>query len=146
MWKAGDRLAHRYNSDLGPGRVIDVSGRRLRVEFPDHQEILSFAVNADALAPLELASGSRARIEATGEIVTVEVGTEGDTVRITDGRELSLRELWPLPEEVSPIDRLARGEIGAREDFVNRLDGLRLQRLRGADGLGSFLEIGRAHV
>jgi len=139
MWKAGDRLAHRYNSDLGPGRVIDVSGRRLRVEFPDHQEILSFAVNADALAPLELASGSRARIEATGEIVTVEVGTEGDTVRITDGRELSLRELWPLPEEVSPIDRLARGEIGAREDFVNRLDGLRLQRLRGADGLGSFL-------
>ena len=141
MWKLGDRLAHRYNSDLGPGRVVDLSGRRVRVEFPyaGDGEVLSFAVDSDALAPLVLVSGSRARVEASGEIVTVESAIGGGRFRLADGREMELRDLWPQPEEVSPIDLLARGEVGAWEDFANRLDGLRLQRRRRADGLGSFL-------
>ncbi|MEM7349743.1 MAG: SNF2-related protein [Acidobacteriota bacterium] len=141
MWNVGDRLAHRYNSDLGPGRVVELRGRMVRVDFPysPEGEILSFSIGSDALAPLELAPGSRARVEATGEIVTIEASAEEGGFQLGDGREMTLRELWPLPEEVSPIDRLARGEIGAWEDFANRLDGLRLQRLRQADGLGSFL-------
>ncbi len=139
MWKPGDRLSHRDNPELGPGRVVAASARRLRVEFPDIGEILSFGADSDALEPLLLAAGSRARVEATGEIVTVLGMTASAQVRLVDGRELPLAELWSLPEVPSPIDLLARGEIGAWEDFANRLDGLRLRRLRQADGLGSFL-------
>ncbi len=139
MWKPGDRLVHRYNSDLGPGRVIDSSNRRLLVEFPDSGQILAFGANSDALTALEIAAGSQARVETTGEVVTVEATTHSGMVRLTDGRQLALEELWPLPEANQPIDALARGEVGAWEDFINRLDGLRLERLRQADGLGSFL-------
>ncbi len=139
MWKPGDRLCHRYNPDLGPGRVVTVDSRRLLVEFPDGGEFLTFAADSDALAPLELAAGSRVRIEATGEIATIESAARSGSVRLSDGRELALSLVWPLPEMGSPVGALARGEVGAREDFLNRLDGLRLGRLRQADGLGSFL-------
>ncbi len=139
MWKPDDRICHRYNPDLGPGRVIGTSGRQLRVEFPDSGEVLSFAADSDALAALELAAGSRARVEATGEVVTIASAAAGELVRTSDGRELPLAELWPLPEARSPVELLARGETGAWEDFLNRLDGLRLRQLRQADGLGSFL-------
>ncbi len=139
MWKQGDRLSHRYNPDLGPGLVVESTGRRLWVEFPDSGQILVFGADSDALAPLELAAGSRARIEATGEVVVVEEVAESGLVRVAGGRRLPLSELWPLPEANQPIEALARGETSAWEDFVNRLDGLRLRRLRQADGLGSFL-------
>ncbi len=139
MWKLGDRLCHRYNPDLGPGRVVEANSRRLRVEFPDSEEILTFGADSDALVPFELAAGRRARVEATGEVVTVEGVAESGLVRLVGGRELALSELWPLPVVSSPIEALARGDVGVREDFLNRLDGLRLRRLRQADGLGSFL-------
>ena len=139
MWKPGDRLSHRFNPDLGPGRVVELSGRRVLVDFPYSEEVLSFAANSDALAPLELLPGSRVRLESTGEDATVEEVLENGELRLTDGRQLTSRELWPLREEPSLIDRLARGEIDAWEDFANRLDGLRLARLRQADGLGTFL-------
>ncbi|MEM7585739.1 MAG: helicase-related protein [Acidobacteriota bacterium] len=139
MWQLGDRLSHRFNPDLGPGRIVEVSGRRVRVEFPLEGEILSFANDADALAPLHLTPGSRVRVEATGEVASIsEVTASGDAI-LEDGRRLTQREIWPLPESPSPVDQLARGEVGAWEDFANRLDGLRLQQLRQADGLGSFL-------
>src|SRR5262249_58636052 len=59
--------------------------------------------------------------------------------RLADGREVPFDALWPLPAEVSPVERLARGNVDGCEDFANRLDGLRLQRIRQAGGLGSFL-------
>ena len=34
MWKVGDRLTHRHNPELGPGRVVSVEGRSVVVEFP----------------------------------------------------------------------------------------------------------------
>lgn len=139
MWKTGDRLSHRYNAELGPGRVVEVSGRRVRVEFPDSDQVLAFSASSDALAPLEVAAGSRVRVEATGEVATVDaVGKDGRLI-LEGGRAVSPREIWPLPQELTPVDLLARGEVGAREDFLNRLDGLRLARLRQADGLGTFL-------
>ena len=33
-WQTGDRLMHRLNPDLGPGRVTAVNGRTLSVVFP----------------------------------------------------------------------------------------------------------------
>ncbi len=139
MWNSGDRLSHRFNADLGPGLVIAVEGRVVKVLFPESGEARTFAVGSDALAPLALVAGGRARIAASGEVVRVAELDEDGGARLTDGRELPAEELWPLPDEPSPIDALARGKIGSPKDFANRLDALRFERLRQADGLGSFL-------
>ncbi len=104
MWKPGDRLRHRYNPDLGPGRVVESNSRRLLVEFPDSGEILAFGADSDALATLELADGSRARVEATGEEVIVETVSESGQVFLADGRRLLLSDLWPLTETSSPVE------------------------------------------
>ena len=113
-------------------------GRSLQVEFPDSRQTLSFAAGTDALLPLTVTPGGRARLEATGEVVVVEACEEGLCL-LADGREIPLDDLWPLAAEISPVERLARGNVDGFEDFVNRFDGLRLQRIRQAGGLGSFL-------
>jgi ATP-dependent helicase HepA len=138
MWKPGDRLTHRFNPELGPGEVREVRGRQLSVYFRDAEQTLGFAVNADALVPLTLVPGSRVRLESTGETVVVESCSDGRCL-LEDGRTVAAGELWPLPVELPPLDRLARGRVDAFEDFANRIDGLRLLRIRQADGLGSFL-------
>jgi ATP-dependent helicase HepA len=138
MWKPGDRLTHRLNPDLGPGRVREVRGRSVVVDFPETGETLTLAADTEALVPFTLTPGTRARLETTGEAVVVETCEEGHC-RLADGREVPLESLWPLPAEVPPLERLARGQLDGFEDFANRLDGLRLERLRQAEGLGSFL-------
>jgi ATP-dependent helicase HepA len=138
MWQPGDRVSHRFHAELGPGRVVEVEGRRLRVEFPDSGQTLSFATGTDALVALTVTPGGRARLEPSGEIVTVESCRDRRCL-LADGREVALEDLWPLPADVAPLERLARGTVDACEDFANRLDGLRLLRLRRAGGLGSFL-------
>lgn len=138
MWKPGDRVTHRFHAELGPGRITAVQGRRLQVEFPDAGETLIFASGTDGLVPLTVTPGGRARLDPSGELVVVESCEEGRCV-LADGRVVALDELWPLPAEVAPAERLARGNLDAFEDFANRLDGLRLQRIRQAGGLGSFL-------
>jgi ATP-dependent helicase HepA len=138
MWKPGDRVSHRFHAELGPGRIVAVEGRSLRVEFPDANQTLSFAAGTDALVPLTVQPGGKARLAGMDEIVVVESCEEG-LCRLADGREVPFDELWPLPAEISPVERLARGNVDGFEDFTNRLDGLRLQRIRQAGGLGSFL-------
>lgn len=139
MWNPGDRLSHRYNPELGPGKVIALTGRRLLVYFPESDEALRFAANTDALEPLVLVPGCRALHEPSKERVTVENEVETGVYRLEDGREVPIQELWPLPAETSPVEQLARGKIDPYGQFLNRLDALRLTRLREADGLGSFL-------
>jgi ATP-dependent helicase HepA len=131
MWKPGDRVTHRFHSELGTGRIVAVQGRSLKVEFPEAGQELSFAAGTDALVPLAIVPGGRARLEPSGELVVVESCEEGRCV-LADGREVD-------PAEVSPVERLARGQVDGFEDFANRLDGLKLQRIRQAGGLGSFL-------
>ncbi len=138
MWTPGGRVTHRFHAELGPGRILEAQGRSLRVEFPDAGQTLSFAIGTDALIPLTVTPGGRARLEPSGEIVIVESCEEGRCF-LADGREVALDDLWPLPAEISPVERLARGQGDAFEDFANRLDGLRLLRVRRAGGLGSFL-------
>jgi ATP-dependent helicase HepA len=141
MWKPGDRLTHRLNPALGPGRVTAVAGRSLTVQFPDSGETLTLAAGDSALVPLILAPGARARLETSGETVVVAalLGGASRMVRLDDGRQVAADQLWPLPAEPSPLERLERGSVDSFEDFANRLDGLRLARLREAEGLGSFL-------
>lgn len=138
MWKPGDRLTHKFNPEMGPGQVVEVQGRTVLVNFPDSGQTLSLAKDSNALVPLALRPGGRARLEGTGETVVV-ASCEGGVCRLEDGREVPVSDLWPLPAELPPAERLARGQVDSYDDFVNRLDGLRLQRIRQAGGLGSFL-------
>ena len=57
MWKTGDRLTHRENPGLGPGRVAAVAGRVMDVEFPAEGARLRLAADSPALTLLELRPG-----------------------------------------------------------------------------------------
>jgi ATP-dependent helicase HepA len=138
MWNPGDRVTHRFHAELGIGRITKIRDRKLLVQFPESGQQLIFAAGTDALVPLTVEPGGRARLDPSGEIVVVE-SCEEDVCRLTDGREVALDDLWPIPAEVPPLERLARGTVDAAEDFANRMDGLRLERIRQAGGLGSFL-------
>ena len=48
-WSVGDHLTHRFNPELGTGRVTAIEGRVIVVEFP--AATLQFAANSDALVP-----------------------------------------------------------------------------------------------
>ena len=137
-WKPGDRLTHRYNSELGVGLVSEVQGRTVVVEFPVTGHVLRLAAGSDAIQPLELRRGLRARLLSTGEPVIIESAGDG-RVELADGREVDEQDVWPVDEEDSLIDRLAAGKIDNLEHFSLRLNGLHLANLREADGLGSFL-------
>jgi hypothetical protein len=49
IWSAGDHLTHRFNPELGIGRVTAIEGRVIVVEFP--AATLRLAANSDALIP-----------------------------------------------------------------------------------------------
>ena len=51
MWKIDDRVTHRYNTDLGVGRVAALEGRNLVVEFAQTKTVLRFGAATDALIP-----------------------------------------------------------------------------------------------
>ena len=59
MWKPGDRVTHRFHSELGTGRIVAVQGRSLKVKFPEAGQELSFAAGTDALVPLAIVPGGR---------------------------------------------------------------------------------------
>ncbi|MEO6323725.1 MAG: helicase-related protein [Thermoanaerobaculia bacterium] len=137
-FKRNDKLLHRFNLDLGPGRVEEVEGRRIVVHFPKTGTRLTLAGDDAALRPLVLVEGQRARIEATNEEVIVAEKLD-DSYRLADGRLVADKDIWPLVTPDDPLDRLAALEIDRAAAFRNRLDGMFIQRLRQAKGLGSFL-------
>jgi ATP-dependent helicase HepA len=138
-WKPGDRLRHRFNPDLGPGLVRAVEGRTLVVHFPVTGESLRIAAGSDAILPLEFSVGSRGLLHGSGATVCVESVLRPGRVRLADGREVDETDLWPLPIDESPAERLAVGEVDSLEQLSLRLDALHLAAVREADGLGSFL-------
>jgi ATP-dependent helicase HepA len=105
-WSVGDHLTHRFNPELGTGRVAAIEGRVLVVHFPQTAATLRLAATSDALVP----EAERAR-----------------------RRDRSL------------FERLAEGDEDDAEDFLTRVDILRLLTTREANGLGSFLG-GRVHL
>ena len=50
-WSVGDHLTHRFNPELGTGRVTAIEGRVLVVHFPQTGATLRLAATSDALAP-----------------------------------------------------------------------------------------------
>src|SRR5204863_3967838 len=49
-WSVGDHLTHRFNPELGTGRITAIDGRVL-VEFPKTGTTLRLAATSDALVP-----------------------------------------------------------------------------------------------
>ena len=50
-WSVGDDLTHRFNPELGSGRVTAIEGRVLVVHFPHSGATLRLAATSDALVP-----------------------------------------------------------------------------------------------
>jgi hypothetical protein len=59
------RVRHRFNPELGPGRVVAVHERSLEVEFPATGEILRVSRTSDVLREIEFSSGSRAGLRSS---------------------------------------------------------------------------------
>ena len=138
--RIGTKVLHKYNRDLGPGRVEEAAARRVVVFFPRTGERLTFGAGDTGLKPLELSPGRDARVEETGEIVTLASKERGATAwTTTDGRTIEEDVLWPAEIPQDPVERLAGLDVDRAAAFRNRLDGLYLQRMRQAKGLGSFL-------
>lgn len=138
--RIGTKVLHKYNRDLGPGRVEEVSDRRIVVFFPRTGERLTFGAGDAGLKPLELSPGRDARVEETGEVVTLAGRERGTNLwTTTDGRLIDDNALWPAEIPQDPVERLAGLDVDRAAAFRNRLDGLFLQRMRQARGLGSFL-------
>lgn len=143
--RPGDLVLHRFNSELGPGRVESLQGRHVTIVFPRAQARLTFAAADSALAPLLLEVGARVRVESDGRTARVQSLSaprspdERVLYRLDDGTLVSAAEIWPAQAPQGPLERLKALDADGCAAFVNRLDGLRLQRTRQARGLGSFL-------
>jgi len=138
-WKAGDRLTHRYNPELGPGLVSEVEGRTVVVEFPESGTVLRLSADSDAIRPLEFRPGSPVRLLSSGERAMFDALTIEGKALLADGREVDPLDLWPVDVGESLTERLALGQADRLDAFALRLDSLHLAALREADGLGSFL-------
>jgi ATP-dependent helicase HepA len=138
-WKTGDYLTHRFNPELGIGRVTGLETRVLVVEFPRSGATLRLAANTDALTPVDLSPGRPVRITDTHEHTTIVARLPDGTMQLANGRTTSSHALWPVELEGALLERLAVRDLDDVEDFVTRLDILHLLALREADGLGSFL-------
>ena len=136
--RKGDRLFHRFNLDLGAGRVEEVAGRRLVVWFPKADTRLTLAAGDAALRPVHFEAGQRVTAGPGGEAAVL-AALEGETALLSDGRRVPLSGIWPVEPPSAPLERLAALDVESVAAFVNRLDGLRLEGTRQAHGLGSFL-------
>ena len=95
-WAIGDFLTHRFNPELGIGRVTAVEGRALVVEFPRSGKSLRLAANTDALIPVDpdAEAGERTLVDrlASGDLDDV-----GDFLTRLDALHLlGLREAGGL--------------------------------------------------
>jgi ATP-dependent helicase HepA len=57
-WAPGDQLTHRFNPELGIGRVTALDGRTIVVEFPTARTTLRLAASTDALVPVDPNAGA----------------------------------------------------------------------------------------
>jgi ATP-dependent helicase HepA len=138
-WSIGDYLTHRFNPELGVGRVTAIETRALVAEFPRTGTTLRLARDTDALLPVDLSPGRPVRINASREHSTVAAQLPDGRLALANGHTEPADALWPLEFEGALLDRLVLGDLDEVEDFEVRVRMLQLLALREADGLGSFL-------
>src|SRR5215203_501208 len=81
-WSVGDHLTHRFNAELGTGRVTALDGRALVVHFPKSGTTLRMAAASDALVP-EAAPDQRQR-SILERLAAGEIGEAEDFVTRVD--------------------------------------------------------------
>ena len=135
----GSYLTHRFNPELGIGRITELDRRTLVVEFPRAKTTLRMAANAEALVAVDLTPGRPVRITASHEESAIASQLPDGTFALVNGRTVSAHAMWPLELEGALLERLALGDLDDVDDFVTRMNVLHLLALREADGLGSFL-------
>jgi ATP-dependent helicase HepA len=138
-WTAGDYLTHRYNPELGIGRVMAVNARAVDVSFPRSKTTLRLARDTDALRPVDLSPGRPVRVTATREETVIAERLADGTLALANGRVEPADALWPMELEGALFERLALGDVDSVRDFAIRLKILQLLDVREAGGLGSFL-------
>jgi ATP-dependent helicase HepA len=138
-WRSGDYLTHRFNPELGIGRITAIETRTIVIDFPRTNTRLRVAADSDALVRIDLSAGRRVRLVATGEETTIIRGDGDSGVVLANGETVAPFALYPLTLEGDLIERLALGDVDDVEDFQLRLDILHLLEIREANGLGSFL-------
>ena len=138
-WITGDYLTHRYNPELGVGRVSATDARTVTVSFPRSKTTLRLARATDALRLVDLSPGRPVRVTATREETTVAERLPDGTLALANGRIEPPDALWPMELEGALFERLALGEVDSVRDFAIRLKVLQLLDVREAGGLGSFL-------
>jgi ATP-dependent helicase HepA len=78
-WAPGDHLTHRFNPELGIGRVTAIEGRTIVVEFPDARTTLRFAAGSDVLILADPAKGTQAlERELVDRLLRGELDEAGD--------------------------------------------------------------------
>jgi ATP-dependent helicase HepA len=120
-WSVGDSLTHRFNSDLGTGRVTAIEGRVIVVEFPQAGATLRLAAASDALVPKAEAPrrDQRSLFErlAVGDVDEAEdVLTRVDILNL-----LSVREADGLGSFLGGRVRLFPHQLHAAERATQRL-------------------------
>ncbi len=138
-WTAGAYLTHRFNPELGIGRVASIEGRVVVVEFPRGNTTLRFAASAEALAPVDLSVGRPVRITSSNEETAISAIRDDGSFELLNGKTAAAYLLWPLELEGALLERLALGDLDDVDDFITRMNVLHLLALREADGLGTFL-------
>jgi len=138
-WATGDYLTHRFNPELGIGRVTALEARAIVVHFPRADTTLRLAATTDALTPVDLSPGRPVRITSTREETTILAQRPDGTLQLANGRIEPSHALWPMELDGALVDRLALGDLDDLEDFITRMNILHLLKVREADGLGSFL-------
>ena len=138
-WTVGDHLTHRFNPELGIGRVTAIDGRSIVADFPRSGTTLRLSASTDALVAVDLSPGRPVRVSATREETRVAARLPDGRLRLANSSTEPAHALWPLELERALLDRLALGDTDDAADLLLRLDILHLRRIREADGLGSFL-------
>lgn len=100
---------------------------------------MRFAGTAEALVPVDLASGRPVRITDTNEETTIAKVLPDGTFELLNGRTASSHALWPLELEGALLEKLAVGDLDDLDDFITRMNLLHLLGMREAGGMGTFL-------
>lgn len=138
MWRPGSKIVHPFNPELGVGVVQRVEGRFLIVRFPEVDRELTLGSERSGLERLVLRPGARVLLVDSDEQAIIAESLD-HSYRLSDGRIVDDANVWPLDSTDTPIERLARLQLDPLRSFANRIDGLRLETIREAGGLGPFL-------
>jgi ATP-dependent helicase HepA len=118
-WSIGDHLTHRFNSELGTGRVTAIEGRVLVVHFPQSGATLRLASHSDALVPEQSRLRDRSLLErlAAGHIDE----TEDFLTRLDMLHLLAIREASGLGSFLGGRVRLFPHQLHVAERATARM-------------------------